>query len=207
MRIRIIIAFIILCGCRTGLDDIEASSAGEFSDVGTDVVITAASSSLSASDFEQTCADDSECLLVAEGDICECAPCENAAVSTSAFEDYETQRLGVVCEDPISAQILCSQDCPRVVSACDQNRCTAREQNFVEQDRYDNTCDSDSDCVLIYLGEVCSVCRCETAAIRMDELEKYQIDTRAGCTPPDTTCDCEQATQVACEANRCVVLP
>ena len=159
-----------------------------------------------ASTFEQGCAFDTDCVLVGEGDLCLCAPCEEAAISVDAIPTYDAARDAIVCEDDVDPLIRCENDCPMRVPVCANQQCDARTPTFITGDMYRSDCETADDCVLISTGEVCSVCRCGRAAIHKDDVAMYQRDSNVECSPPDDVmCECEPATEVECVEQNCRV--
>jgi hypothetical protein len=74
-----------------------------------------------ASDYDQSCASDSDCVDVSEGDFCGqvACPCPNAAVRVSAASTYMTDLSEILPVSPL----VCS--CPIDVGPrCDAGRCS-----------------------------------------------------------------------------------
>jgi len=74
---------------------------------------------------------------------------------------------------------------------------------------YRQDCVVDEDCVAIAPGEACAPCRCESAAIHVDDFDAFRADLDAQvCLDPllPFAPDCLCAGGVAvCDAGRCVV--
>jgi hypothetical protein len=59
-----------------------------------------------------------------------------------------------------------------IAPACVNGLCVARYQRNVDATKYDATCRANTDCNLIYTGEVCSSCRCGTATVNASGLPR-----------------------------------
>lgn len=72
---------------------------------------------------------------------------------------------------------------------------------------FDQACQVDGDCVVVYQGTVCNSCRCENAAIAKKELDRYrsELDARsANCGQiPGCAADCA-APNPYCVSGSCV---
>ena len=149
-----------------------------------------------ASDYDQGCTFDSECALVAEGDQCGCTGCANAAISSSAVGDWEEDASNFQCSP---GGPTCEPACAEMLAACANAKCTVRPPLFIEGSNYDATCIADSDCRIIYTGEVCSACRCGTAAINAGAYEQYLGDIEGVvCAPGPSPCDGAPLEMVHC---------
>lgn len=156
---------------------------------------------LSASDYDQACTFDSECALVAEGDQCGCTGCANAAISSSAVGIWEEDASNIQCSMEPGGP-TCTGGCAQMLAACAGGTCTVRPPLFIEASNYDDTCATDSDCQLIYTGEVCSACRCGTAAINSGAYEQYLREIEGVvCAPGPSPCDCAPLELVSCEVD------
>jgi hypothetical protein len=149
--------------------------------------------------YDRDCANDGECVLVVEGDVCGCSGCQNAAISGAALATWDADRKRIYC--PLSGV---PTNCPAIaclamLPACVNGLCVARYRRDIDAATYDATCRADTDCSLIYTGEVCSSCRCATAAVNASGYAAYQKDV-AGvqCTPVPAACDCAARTSVSC---------
>lgn len=74
---------------------------------------------------------------------------------------------------------------------------------------YDQSCETDSDCVGVGEGNLCAACSavCPTAAINQSALGQYDadIDKLGELTDPNVTidCGCPALFPVCCDAGRC----
>jgi hypothetical protein len=131
--------------------------------------------------------------------VCGCPLCHNASIAGSAQAKWDADRKQIYC--PVSgAPIGCPGiSCRALVPACVNQLCVARQPVIIDVTTYDTSCRTDSDCRLIYGGEVCSACRCLTAAVNLGAYTEYQNQVSAvQCTPPPVACDCAAQTQFAC---------
>ncbi|MBM4779017.1 MAG: hypothetical protein GQE15_15030 [Archangiaceae bacterium] len=74
---------------------------------------------------------------------------------------------------------------------------------------YTDTCNVDSDCVAVFMGDPCNGCSCTNDAISTSSKAKYDADARAYasfCSPfrPQCLADCVAARAV-CQAGRCAL--
>lgn len=70
------------------------------------------SSTLSATDYDQSCAVASDCVAVLVGDMCECS-CEYEAISATGKSAYDEDRAAIECSVvcspcPDGPAVLCS---------------------------------------------------------------------------------------------------
>lgn len=151
-----------------------------------------------AHNYDQTCTYDVDCTLVTEGDACGCTGCENAAVADEAFEKYMVDWNAIDC--PTSGEpIVCAAGCAQVLPACSDGKCVARQPVYVQASQFDRACFEDSDCHLIFEGEVCSSCQCGGAAVNSGGFAQYQaILEEASCNPGPSLCDCPVAGDPRC---------
>jgi hypothetical protein len=82
---------------------------------------------ISAKDYDQTCATDSDCVAVADGDMCGavCGVCPNAAVNAKVANQYSLDANAIACVNlnlgPRPA-IACSP-CFQPMAVCVQGKC------------------------------------------------------------------------------------
>ena len=89
-----------------------------------------------------------------------------------------------------------------MLAACATGTCAVRPPLFIEASNYDTTCVADSDCVIIYTGEVCSACRCGTAAVNSGAYEQYLREIEGVvCAPGPSPCDCAPLETVHCSVD------
>jgi hypothetical protein len=77
-------------------------------------------------------------------------------------------------------------------------------------DSYDRSCTKDSDCEVVYVGDVCVCCGDQAAAINVADDARYRADVNSadkGC--PDIHCSgaCVASPPTACIAGSCTVCP
>lgn len=68
---------------------------------------------------------------------------------------------------------------------------------------FDQTCEADSDCVAVMVGEICD-CICTVAAINKSDQSDYQAAIGAKACG-DLCSPCGELPPAACEAKKCVV--
>src|SRR6185295_6615515 len=59
--------------------------------------------------YDRSCTNDSECVMVAEGDVCGCPLCHNASIASSAQAKWDADRKQIYC--PVSGTPI---PCPGV---------------------------------------------------------------------------------------------
>ncbi len=100
------------CGTATASD-------GDGSDAAT---VDANAQVVQASDYDQSCATDTDCVSVTEGNICHpsVSQCPNTAISQSAFAQYQADvdQALTYCDDPSA----CGFVSPRAASAASVRR-------------------------------------------------------------------------------------
>lgn len=142
-----------------------------------------------ASNYDQNCQFDSECALVSEGDVCACLDCANAAIAKQAQSLWDADRSAIVCAGP---PLPCpARRCANMLAACAAGTCSIRAPKIIDATQYDQSCQSDTDCIVIVTGEVCSVCKCQAGAINQSALPVYEKDIATEqCNPGPSPCDC-----------------
>ena len=72
-----------------------------------------------ASEFSQSCVDDTDCTAVYEGAICSQCGCPNAGIAKSALSDYTAKRQSAGCPQ---TDVDCAA-CANVAVTCAQGVC------------------------------------------------------------------------------------
>ncbi|HVU03922.1 MAG TPA: hypothetical protein VHE30_19320 [Polyangiaceae bacterium] len=153
-----------------------------------------------ARDYFQKCNFDYECTLVTEGEVCGCPGCANASVATSAQTQWDTDRAKIQSQCPLLPINCPAIDCAQRIASCGDGLCYARNPLYVSADEYDASCHSDSDCVVIFTGEVCNSCQCGTAGVNKDAYQQYLADVKSvKCSPGPSACDCAPQMNVTCK--------
>lgn len=67
-----------------------------FAPVACALLLDACSTTLSADDYDTSCGQDSECVTVGVGDMCECS-CDEGAINASDLERYRSDRGDIEC--------------------------------------------------------------------------------------------------------------
>jgi hypothetical protein len=93
-----------------------------------------------------------------------------------------------------------------LVAACT----SATASTTISADEYDRSCTADSDCVRIYVGDVCGCMACAGDAINAKDESKYENDfalRKAACVR-SVMCGAEECicTNIACVSNKCAVV-
>jgi hypothetical protein len=148
--------------------------------------------------YDLSCQFDGECTLVAEGDVCRCLGCVNASIARSAQPKWDSDRSSIACSGfPVPCPPV---SCASMLAACASGTCSIRAPKNIDATMYDQSCQADSDCVVINTGEVCSVCRCSAGAINKNALPEYQKDIGTeNCNPGPSPCDCATPTVSHCD--------
>jgi hypothetical protein len=73
-----------------------------------------------------------------------------------------------------------------------------------------NACTTDSDCIAVFAGDVCSECTCPNTAIASTEMAAYdslEAAKQAGCCPNEgPTCECPTIGVPTCQSGTCTLL-
>jgi hypothetical protein len=147
------------------------------------------STTLRAQDFDRSCVFDHDCTLVTEGDPCGCLGCSNAAIASRELPKWDAERSAIVCTNPAGPCPL--PRCIGMLAACGAGTCHIRAPRIIDATQFDQSCQTDADCVVVYTGEVCSVCRCGAGAINKNALPAYEKEVAAEqCNPGPSPCDC-----------------
>jgi hypothetical protein len=69
---------------------------------------------------------------------------------------------------------------------------------------YDTSCSASSDCIAVFMGDLCGNCTCANAAINAVDIMKYQAEVKAKALPPSPGgCFCPASTPI-CADGECV---
>jgi hypothetical protein len=143
---------------------------------------------------------------VTEGNVCGCQGCQNAAISQAAQATWTADRARIQCP-PVPPTPCPAFSCIQILASCGGGRCTARRPVIIDAASYDTTCRTDSDCKTIYTGEVCSACKCATAAVNTAGFAQYQKDIAGvACTPGPMLCDCVAIGVAHCKVDATMTL-
>ena len=152
-----------------------------------------------AEDYDQGCEFDNDCSLVQQGDKCACPTCDMGAVNHGVVEQYQSDWAAIMCR--MGEHELCPANaCAEQLASCTESgKCYARVPTYIDGAKYPKMCQQPSDCHFIYTGEVCSSCKCGTAAVNHEGYDQY-MEEIAGidCTPSQNVCDCAAPEQVTC---------
>lgn len=83
------------------------------------------SSTISASDFDRSCAADADCLAVYEGSLCGCA-CPNAAIAAKDASEYASRAEDA--RKSCSSNETCVADCRAVSAKCSSGTCALEDK-------------------------------------------------------------------------------
>jgi hypothetical protein len=76
-----------------------------------------------ASDFDQSCTGDQDCVAVFEGDVCAPCACANAAIALTARAEYNDARSNLFSSaDCVKPDVECDV-CPDPPVSCGQGTC------------------------------------------------------------------------------------
>lgn len=157
---------------------------------------------IEASDFDQSCSIDDDCILIHEGDPCECHVCPDAAISRSAQTDHQDAIAAAMCTEASCPAIACADE---FLPHCTDGTCDLRKAKYASTDEFDTSCDEPEDCVAVFEGEVCTICACPNAAINANDSEAYEAQFDVECKNGDVRCEaCAQPT-FDCVANTCQI--
>lgn len=180
---------------------------GETDDAGRDVAPPPPVTELWVTDFSSDCEYDTDCTVVAQGEVCACAPCDNAAIAASQAQAWSAAFAALMCPVPDS-QIKCETECEVLLPVCAAGACAVRPPAYYTTEGYDLTCEVDEDCVLAPAGEVCAPCSCGATAVRVEDEEAYLGQRSAvECTPdPRGDCNCMPANVARCRGGQCAAV-
>lgn len=164
-----------------------------------------------ASDFDRSCQTHSDCILVFEGDYCDCWRCSNATISAAARSDFqqEAEKSREVCGEIDYTR--CSSlekrtrrqatSCPEPIPICLSGECVVVEDASPHD--LPKYCEEDSQCALIP-NQFCESCACQIGVNQ----EGYQMALAArevlGCAPdPEESCACDDIGPARCINNVC----
>jgi hypothetical protein len=163
-----------------------------------------------AEEYDRTCTDHDDCMLIIEGDYCDCLGCPNAAIARSDRDAYE--------EDVESAEGACffrerkicgalepqrtrrqAASCGTLQALCVEGTCEA-----IDADRprgLPSACTTDDDCVAVP-PDYCRPCSCEIALNQEGYQLALAIKERTSCSP-DAECECVDGGPPQCINGRC----
>jgi hypothetical protein len=149
-----------------------------------------------ASDYAQSCNNDSDCRTEHEGDACGCDQCPNSAINVKDVSQWDADRKAFMC-----IPLPCvNNPCAPKLATCARSTCVARTPTYVVAENYDQVCTLDSDCKLIPLGEMCAACQCSQGAVSTSGYNKWKTDrAKVACTPPPVACACPAPAQPHCK--------
>jgi hypothetical protein len=64
----------------------------------------------------------------------------------------------------------------------------------IDSHDYKRTCTADSDCALVYSGDLCAFCQCPNSGVATSDLAKFEADStsrKGGCPKSTPPVDCE----------------
>lgn len=162
---------------------------------------------IAVSDYDSSCALDSDCLLIREGDVCAPCGCADAAISASSRDAYErdVERIEPLCDEEQLGDVACGP-CPQVHPVCLDGACQAALVRAIFAAQFDQRCAADEDCAVVIEGNACDACSCDFGAINVAARADYEAARDAAvCGSPDP-CSADCATPVArCDAGTCAV--
>jgi hypothetical protein len=167
--------------------------------------------------YDQSCKQDSDCVGITPGEVCDSnCECGGAAINVDGEARYEqaisSVPPGLGCGCPASLVTCTAGACcaggPFDPPACNLAVDAGSDAGLcvnVDLSTYDTSCTKDSDCFQITAGELCAPpCLCGGAAINVSGEPRYNaaiaplLNTLGGC-------DCPVAFPVTCFQNTCQV--
>lgn len=85
------------------------------------LLLAGCDSTIEADDYDRSCSDSSQCVVILVGDVCDCA-CEPSAINVSSYDAYQEDRSGISCSKQCDA---CFDDS---VPVCAAGICQAQPQ-------------------------------------------------------------------------------
>lgn len=159
------------------------------------------STGIEAGDFDQSCDFDSDCVLINEGDPCECHVCPDAAISAGAQTEYDNAIAAAMCPEIACPAIACADE---FLPHCVDGSCDLRKAKYVSVDEFDTSCETPDDCKAVFEGEVCAICGCANAAINVADADAYDAQFDVECNS-GAVCDACPRPEVDCVAGVCQV--
>ena len=174
---------------------------------------------INPSSFDQSCNQNSDCVGVASGAFCtgDCF-CPDAAINGSGYSQYQAEISSIMpglCGCPAESPPACSG---HTCVPCDQgpdnppecqegpDASVAIEASTgacvdIDVTTYDQSCQSDSDCVEITAGQICTDgCLCGGSTINASGLPRY--DAAIGSIGNTLACPCASNGHPVCSPAR-----
>lgn len=150
---------------------------------------------LVASDFDQICSANDECVAVAEGP---CGPCfcPNAAINKGAIALYKRAQERLGCSARPGPECACAP----VIGICVAGRCAVGSpQPELDASAYASPCTTAKDCTV----SSASPCFCEPL-IGVSKASGYEaVRAAAKCGTPAANCKAPINYSVVCDAGTC----
>ncbi len=176
-------------GASTGGASTGGASTGGVGTGGSGNAPSGGSTSVNASDFDQSCEYDSQCVPVLDGDVCGCPGCATEAINVSDVQEFDAARAAVRC--PVTEIACPAVSCAEPVGTCVGGTCGVRPAVVASEGTFDTKCNSSSDCTVIPAGEVCADCQCAVIAVSTTGYQQYKdLKGSITCHPSPFVCDC-----------------
>jgi hypothetical protein len=161
---------------------------------------------IQASDYDQSCKADSDCVIVFSGDTCtDQFRCENATINKNAAAGYHPiiPVGGAACYCGMPGIASCIGG---VCTMCPPNGCPVKDAGpdapkcgVIRASDYDQSCKSAQDCTVVFEGDSCNDCGCPNAPInRVAALGYHPV---FGQNP--NVCDCMMVPLPSCVSGVC----
>ncbi len=154
---------------------------------------------IAASDYDQSCQQDDECVAVYEGDVCACGGCDNAAINASDSTAYSADRDAAQSTCP-SGQQCFDGACAQAATLCVHGSCEAYQLDSVT-DVIDRSCQSDEDCALMP-NSFGAKCGCQVAVSKSGRAIAARIHAQIAEMTP-ASCNCEDIGPPKCVDGTC----
>jgi hypothetical protein len=179
---------------------------------GTTSVDAATCGVIRASDYNQSCKADSDCVRVFSGDTCVACPCPNSTINKNAAAGYHPLIPvgGPACACPMPGIPTCVSG---VCTICPPAGCPVKDSGTTSVDAavcgvirasdYDQSCKVATDCVLVVEGDTCSggCSNCQNATINRVAAAAYHPNFKG------LICPCPAPPMPSCVAGVCTACP
>lgn len=152
--------------------------------------------SINASDYDQSCTMDPDCLLVSQT----CCGCGDGAINDQAQPDFTSARTTACANVTECPPVACEEK--RAVCG-DDGLCRADSPIMVVQGQFDTFCEGPQDCFNVE-SDPCSACRCGGILVGVNGIDAYnELAEEADCNPGPSPCDCAPSEVTCNENNEC----
>jgi hypothetical protein len=161
--------------------------------------------------YDRSCNTASDCVYISGGDVCDgsCADCGSDLINVDGLSRYQSAiapiQLGqCYCGAPSPPECIDHQ-CTTGVDVVDAGPPDSGVCVNVDLSTYDLSCKSDSDCIEITSGEICSgSCACGGSTINADGQARYDQQLSQVDLAP---CGCPAFGVARCITGTCTLCP